>query len=106
MNWEEPIHRSLHRPPLVLGGDRELVMFSALGAFLVGLGGFTLFSALCGFLFWLASLHWLRKWGKIDPLMCRVYFQSLKYRKKYLAGKSVWCTPSPAMAKHWRQKRA
>lgn len=106
MTWEEPIHRSLHRPPLVLGGDREMVMFSALGAILVGLGGFSLLSALCGFLFWLISLHWLRKWGKADPLLCRVYFQNQKYKQKYLAARSVWSTPSPALKNHWRRKRA
>ncbi len=105
MSWEEPIHRSLHRPPLVLGGDRELVMFSGLGAFLVGLGGFSLFSALCGLVFWLIALHWLRKWGKQDPLMCRVYFKSLKDKQVYLASNNIWCG-SPSLDKHWRKKRA
>lgn len=91
---------------MVLGGDRELVMLSALGAFLVAMSGFSLSSAIGAFLFWVVALHWLRKWGKADPLLCRVYFQNQKYKKKYLAAKCLWSETSPAMKNQWRQKRA
>lgn len=83
--WLEPIHKSLHRPALILGGDRELTGYSCLAALLVALSGLSLLSVAVAIIFWLVALHWLRQWGQEDPLLCRVYFQCLKYRKLYLA---------------------
>jgi len=85
-----PIRRSLHRHTLVLGGDRELVMFSGLGAFLTALGGFSLVSALCGLAFWLAALFWLRKWAKEDPLMRQVWLRHIRQQDLYPAKTSVF----------------
>lgn len=80
-----PIRKSLHRHALVLGGDRELVLLSALAAFLTALGGFSLFSALCGLLFWLIALYWLRKWGQADPLLRQVWLRHIRQQDFYSA---------------------
>jgi len=85
-----PIRRSLHRHSLVLGGDRELVMFSGLGAFLTALGGFSLFSAVCGLAFWLIALYWLRKWAKEDPLMRPVWLRHIRQQDHYPAKTSAF----------------
>ena len=85
-----PIRRSLHRHTLVLGGDRELVMFSGLGAFLTALGGFSLVSAVCGLAFWLAALFWLRKWAKEDPLMRHVWLRHIRQQDLYPAKTPVF----------------
>lgn len=85
-----PIRRSLHRQTLVLGGDRELVMFSGLGAFLTALGGFSLLSAVCGLAFWLAALFWLRKWAKQDPLMRQVWLRHIRQQDYYPAKTTVF----------------
>ena len=85
-----PIRRSLHRQALVLGGDRELVMFSGLGSFLTALGGFSLISALCGLAFWLIALYWLRRWAKKDPLMRHVWLRHLKQQDIYPAHSPVF----------------
>ena len=80
-----PIRRSLHRPALVLGGDRELVMFSALAAFLTALGGFSVLAAVSGLVFWLLALFWLRKWAKADPLMRQVWLKHIRQKDFYPA---------------------
>ena len=85
-----PIRRSLHRPALVLGGDRELVMFSALAAFLTALGGFSPMAVLCGLAFWLIALYWLRKWAKADPLMRPVWLRHLRQKDFYPARTTVF----------------
>ncbi|MDR2945711.1 MAG: VirB3 family type IV secretion system protein [Candidatus Adiutrix sp.] len=95
-----PIRRSLHRQALVLGGDRELVMFSALGAFLTALGGFSLISALCGLVFWLIALYWLRKWAKKDPLMRHVWLRHIKQQDSYSA-KTPLFHRGPVQAGPW-----
>ena len=96
-----PIRRSLHRHTLVLGGDRELVMFSGLGAFLTALGGFSLISAACGLFFWLVALFWLRKWAKADPLMRHVWLRHIRQQDLYPARSTVFLKHSQSAP--WRK---
>ncbi len=100
-----PIRRSLHRHTLFLGGDRELVMFSGLGAFLTALGGFSLSSALCGIGFWFVALFWLRKWAKKDPQMRHVWLRHVRQQALYPAKTSIYCRQNPK-ASPWRRKGA
>ncbi|MDL2226459.1 VirB3 family type IV secretion system protein [Deltaproteobacteria bacterium OttesenSCG-928-M10] len=97
-----PIRRSLHRHTLVLSGDRELVMFSGLGAFLTALGGFSLISAACGLFFWLIALYWLRKWAKQDPLMRHVWLRHIRQQDLYPARTTVFLKQS-GQAGPWRK---
>ena len=99
-----PIRRSLHRHTLVLGGDRELVMFSGLAAFLTALGGFSLFSALCGLAFWLTALFWLRKWATADPQMRDVWLRHIRQQDLYAARSSIFYNPA-GQAGPWRKGR-
>lgn len=85
-----PIRRSLHRHALFMGGDRELVMFSGLGAFLTALGGFSLWSFLAGAVFWIAALVWLRRWAKIDPQFRPVWLSHIQEQDLYPAQSSAW----------------
>jgi type IV secretory pathway TrbD component len=78
-----------------MGGDRELVMFSGLGAILTAAGGFSLVSALCGLVFWLTALYWLRRWNKADPMMRHVWLRHLFQQDYYLARTSLWHKPRP-----------
>lgn len=84
------IHKSLHRPNLVLGGDRELVMFSGLIAFLVGFGGFTYYSAIVGLIFWLVALRFIRRACKRDPLIRKVWLRYARQQSFYFARTSAW----------------
>ena len=78
-----PIYRALHRPYLVLGGERELmiiVLFVSF-AFIVLLMNVVAF--LIGVVFLLGSVYGLRQMAKSDPFMSRVYFQQLFYKEYY-----------------------
>jgi len=97
----EPIHRSLHRRTTVLGGDRELVMYSALLAMLTALGGFSLISVGISLVFWLESMRWLRKWNKADPMMRHVWWSHIWQQDFYLARTSIWHKSMPNSC--WRK---
>lgn len=84
------IHKSLHRPNLFMGGDRELVMFSGLLAFLVGFGGFTFYSAAAGIIFWLVALANIRRICKKDPLIRKVWMYYARQQAYYFARTSIW----------------
>lgn len=80
-----PIRRAGNRPNLFMGGDRELVMFSALMA------GALIFSAqdwratAFGAVLWPFSLFFLRLMAKSDPLMRKVYLRHRAYQRYYAA---------------------
>lgn len=82
------IHPSLHRAPLVMGGEREPVMVSALIAFIVGAGGMTLVSAVTAFAFWLLALFVLRHTAKTDPQLLQVWLRHIKQQDFYAAQSS------------------
>ena len=76
-------HRVLHRPNLFLGGERELVMFTALVC-----GGFVLSSqnglaSLIGISIWLVCIGFFRQMAKADPYMTRVYLRHIRYQSYY-----------------------
>jgi len=85
-----PIRQSLHRHNLVFGAERELVMFSALIALLVGVGGMTLISISTAVVFWIGSIFILRLMAKNDPLMSKVWLRHIKQQDYYLARSSKW----------------
>ncbi len=97
----EIFHRSLHRRTTVLGGDRELVMFSALLCLLTALGGLNLISAALSLAFWLAALYWFRRWHKIDPLLRHVWLRQRSQQDFYPAKTSVWHKAKPTTC--WRK---
>jgi type IV secretion system protein VirB3 len=80
-----PIRQVGNRANQVLGGDRELVLTSAIlcGALVFSAADFK--AAVVGGLLWVAILFLLRKMAKSDPLMRQVYLRSLKYSDYYPA---------------------
>lgn len=78
-------HRVLHRPNLILGCDREAIMFS-----LVMFGGISLISMnivvalVCGVL-QVGVLSLLREMAKFDPKLVPIYFRQVKYQNYYMA---------------------
>jgi type IV secretory pathway TrbD component len=79
------IHRTGIRPHLFLGGDRELVLFSALLAFVLTVPSFQWASIVTGVVLWLIGLFLLRRMAKADPRMRYVYLRQLRYRRYYPA---------------------
>jgi type IV secretion system protein VirB3/type IV secretion system protein VirB4 len=85
-----PIHQSLHRHNHVMGAERELVMVSALLAMLVGVGGFSLISAVTALLVWIIAIIGLRAMAKSDPIMSKVWMRHIKQQAFYRAKSNVW----------------
>lgn len=80
-----PIHRALTRHNLFLGGDRELVMFSALCAFALVFSAQTWLATVYGIFLWSCALFVLRLMAKSDPQMRPVYLRHRQYARYYPA---------------------
>ncbi len=80
-----PIHRALHRPSLILGGERELVLVTGLIAFVLVVVAFSVISAVVGICLWTYGVAVLRKMGKADPMMSQVYLRHIQYQAYYPA---------------------
>lgn len=88
-----PIHQSLHRPELVLGGERTPVMLCSLLSFMTGVVGLVSFSWLVVTLtifFWLFVVWMFRRMAKADPIMTKVWARHVGYGHFYPARTSVW----------------
>lgn len=79
------IHRSLIRPNLFMGGDRELVMFAALLAFALVFSAQEWIATVYGIILWAAALFVLRLMAKADPYMRQVYLRHRLYKRFYPA---------------------
>jgi type IV secretion system protein VirB3 len=82
---ETLIHQSANRPHLILGGDRELVLFAGLTAVCLAFTVATWWGVLIGIIFWLAAIAVLARMGKADPLLRHVYLRHIRYRAFYPA---------------------
>jgi type IV secretion system protein TrbD len=84
------IHRSLSRPNLLFGADRELVLVVGLASVILVFVVLTIYAALFGMLLWGASTGCLRMMAKSDPFMRAVYLRYLAYRPHYRSTTSPW----------------
>ena len=82
---EITIHPSVHRPRLILGADRELVIFLGLMSAIQVFALVTWWSIISGILLWLVGGALLVRIGKADPLMRKVYLRHIKYQPYYPA---------------------
>ncbi|MFZ2316059.1 MAG: conjugal transfer protein TrbD [Gammaproteobacteria bacterium] len=78
-----PFHRALHRPQQIMGGERELVLFSMLIAGGLIVSALNLVATVIGVSIWLVCIYALRKMAKADPNMSKVYIRQLKYKHYY-----------------------
>ena len=86
-----PIYRALYRPNLLAGGERELVLTSAILCSGVGVSGLNFVSAVIGFAVWVIIATFLRMMAKADPYMSKVYFRHLRYQHYYPARSRPFC---------------
>jgi type IV secretory pathway TrbD component len=97
-----PIRRAGNRDNLVLGGDRELVMFTGL------LAGALIFTAqeikagVFGVTMWIVALQVFRLMAKADPKMRHVYMRQRRYRKYYAPRSTPFRVNGPAEEKQYR----
>ncbi|WP_415033318.1 conjugal transfer protein TrbD [Azonexus sp.] len=78
-----PIHRSLTRPMLMLGGEREFVLALATlaGVFIFSLA--QLWAALLGVALWLIGMFFMVRAGRYDPQLSKTGIRSLRYKRIY-----------------------
>src|SRR2546427_9904520 len=82
---EIAIHPSVHRPRLILGGDRELVIFIGLISAILVFALVTWWSIILGVFLWLIGMALLVRLGKQDPLMRGGYLRHVRYQAFYHA---------------------
>jgi type IV secretion system protein TrbD len=78
-----PLHRALYRPNLILGGERELVLITAIVCGGVAVSGLNLVSAAIGVAVWLIAIALLRMMARADPHMSKVYLRHLRFAAYY-----------------------
>jgi type IV secretory pathway TrbD component len=78
-------HRALHRPNLFLGGERELVMTTALLAGGLAIAAQNWVAAAVSAAVWFGVIAILRMMAKADPQMSKVYLRQLHYQAYYPA---------------------
>jgi type IV secretion system protein TrbD len=82
---ETIIHASVLRPRLILGADRELVLFIGLISAIFVFALVTWWSVTLGIGLWLVGVALLVRMGKEDPLMRKVYLRHVRYQAFYPA---------------------
>lgn len=80
-----PIRRAGNRDNLFMGGDRELVMFSALLAFALVFSAQDLKATVIGISLWIGALFVCRLMAKSDAKLRFVYLRHRKYKNYYPA---------------------
>lgn len=78
-----PFHRALHRPQQIMGGERELMLFSMLVAGGLIVSALNLVATLIGGMLWMVCVYALRKMAQADPELSKVYIRQLKYGHYY-----------------------
>ena len=98
------VHKSLHRPHLFLGVDRDLAMYTILISIITAAGGYTLISLIAGVVFLLVSFRFLRVWAKKDPLLRQVFVRYVWYVRR----SALWSAKPSAFSRPpsnlWRRK--
>jgi type IV secretion system protein VirB3 len=87
-----PLHRALHRPALMLGGERSLVLSAASVFGGIAISAMNAPAIVSGVVLWIASLFLFRLMAKSDPRMSAIYMRAIKYAGYY-----------PAVPLHWRK---
>lgn len=80
-----PLHRSLTRPILMMGGEREFVLMLGVlaGIFIFSLA--KIWAAVMGVVLWVVGMFFLTRAGRYDPQLSKTGIRSLRYRRFYPA---------------------
>ena len=95
------IHPSINRPNQLLGGDRELVLITALTATTLGLSLGSWWGVCLAVIFWICAVGVLQRMGKADPMLRQVYVRHIRYRQFYPAKSGLHSTCLP-VRRNWR----
>jgi type IV secretion system protein TrbD len=78
-----PIHRSLNRPQLLAGADRELALMAGVISAMFIFAIVKIWAVFAGVVFWMVAFHLLRMLAKADPLMRPVFIRYQIYQRYY-----------------------
>lgn len=90
-----PIHQSLLRPELVMGGEREPVLLSNLMVIITGIVGAVStawITVVIAVFFYFVAISLLRRMAKKDPIMTKVWRRYISYQHYYPARSSYWAS--------------
>lgn len=79
------LHRALLRENLLLGGERELVLFSGIISVAIAVSGLNLVAIITGAVLWFGCIAGLRAMAKVDPYLSKIYQRQLIYSFYYNA---------------------
>ncbi len=85
-DYSVPIHASLNRPMLMLGGERQLVLMLGVtaGVFIFSLA--QLWAAIVGIVIWVSGQYFLSRAADYDTQLSKIGPRHLKYKRQYLSG--------------------
>lgn len=78
-----PFYRALHRPSLIWGGDRQLMLSALFMSAILMVVSMNTVSFVFGLLLGMISVYALRRMAQADPLMWQVYVRQVKYAGYY-----------------------
>jgi type IV secretion system protein VirB3 len=84
------VHRSLHRPQQLQGGEREPMLFTYLLSVTLIVSTLNLVGITTGVVFYFICVFALRKMAKADPVMSKIYQRQVRYRRYYAAFSRPW----------------
>jgi type IV secretion system protein VirB3 len=84
------IHQSANRSQLLLGGDRELVLFAAVLSAMLIFALVTWWGVVTGVALWFLAVAVLSRMGKADPLLRHVYLRHIRYQPFYAAKSRIY----------------
>lgn len=88
-----PIHRSLHRPNMLLGAEADLVFAAGMISFLVAFSATKLLNISAGVIFWTFAVFLFRVMAKKDPILSKVWRRHVNQEKVYPARSTPWSNP-------------
>lgn len=80
---ETPVHRALHRPNLMWGGERTPMIIAVLAPAGLVVSSMNLVALIAGVLICVFAVSALRRMAKKDPQMIEVYLRQRTYRSYY-----------------------
>ena len=93
------IRRSLLRPQLILGGERELVFMSGMLAAIMIFSLGNIVTGAIGVIFWGACLAVFQRMAKYDPQLTKVYVRHVN-KKLFYPARPHWSALEPEPKKH------
>jgi len=97
---QSPYFASAHRPKLMMGCDRTLIVFLLVPVVCIVYVWMTFWSLAVSILLFLAGRFWLQRLAKNDPLLTKTYLRSLPYRAYYPA-RSKYAARLIRVPKRW-----